>query len=123
MKKRITTLLVAAITLCLTCTSCITMMAVLAASESGNNISRGQTRLNLTIIQTYNSTEALAITKNYDVVKIETVLDTYYDGKKIKGRFTRVGTHTYENNLSYIKTVPVYVLTSEYNMFKNSMSQ
>ena len=73
----------------------------------------------MTIIQTISKNEALAWTKNYDVVKIETVTDTYYDGKKISGYFTLVGTYSYVTNQHISKTVPVYVLTSEYSKNKD----
>ena len=95
-------------------------MALMAASESSNNISRKKTYLNLTIFQTYEGNRAaLALTKNYDVVKIETVLDVYYDGKQINGNFTLIDTYSYETTKGIIKTVPVYVLTREYNKLKD----
>ena len=101
------------------CTSCFTTMAVIAASEQSNdNISRKQTVLHLTIIQTLGRNGALAWTNSHDVVKIETVSDTYFDGKRIQGSFTLVGTFRYEANNGQLKTVPVFVLTSEYKKHK-----
>ena len=37
-----------------------------------------------------------------------------WDGKKISGYYILVDTYTYETKKGMIKTVPVYVLTSEY---------
>lgn len=99
-------------------------MALMAASESSNNISRKKTYLNLTIFQTYEGNRAaLAWTKNYDVVKIETVFDVYYDGKQINGNFTLIDTYSYETRGERVKTVPVFVLTREYNEFKELWNQ
>lgn len=92
-------------------------MALLAASQSEDNISKENTYLNLSIFQTLSKHEALAYTNNYDVVKIETATDTYYDGKKISGYFTLVDTYSYTTRDDFYKTVPVYVLTSEYNKY------
>lgn len=119
MKIKIIPFIVTAIVLCATCTSCFTTMALIAASESSNNISREKTNLNLTIFQTLGKHEALARTNNYDVVKIETVSDVYYDGKQINGNFTLIDTYSYETTKGIIKIVPVYVLTREYNKLKD----
>ena len=124
MKIKIIPFLVTAIAICTTCTSCFTTMALMAASESSNNISRKKTYLNLTIFQTYEGNRAaLALTKNYDVVKIETVFDVYYDGKQINGNFTLIGTYSYETKDERMRTVPVFVLTREYNEFKELWNQ
>lgn len=123
MKKGILFWLATIIVLSVTCTSCLTTMALLStpnysSQSTGNDISKSKTYLNLTILQTLSKYEALAWTKHYDVVKIETLTDIYYDGKTINGYFTLVGTYRYVTKQNVTKTVPIYVLTSEYN--KNS---
>ncbi len=99
------------------CTSCFTTMAILASDE--NDISRERTYLSVKIFQTLSECEALAYTPNHDVVKIETVSDVYYDGKRIKGSFTLVDTYTYKTEHYSYKTVALYVLTSEYLRHKD----
>lgn len=116
--KRIIKYIVATIAVCFICTSCFTTMALLSSQDTGSDISKERTYLDLKILRTFNSKEALAYTEHADIVKIETQSDTYYDGKKISGNFTLVGTYTYQAKNEMIKTVPVYVLTSEYNKHK-----
>ena len=70
--------------------------------------------LSVEIIQTLSKNEALAFTKDYKTVKIETVTDIYYDGKKISGDFCLAGTYTYTTKNGTVKTVPVYIRESEY---------
>ena len=70
--------------------------------------------LSVEIIQTLSKNEALAWTSDYKVVKLETTSDVYYDGKKISGNYSLVGTYSYTNKKGIRKTVPVYVRTTEY---------
>lgn len=74
--------------------------------------------LSVTIFQTLNKNEALALTPNYDVVKIVSYDDIFYDGKKIRGYFVLIDTYSYENMQNVIKTVPVYMNKKEYSKLK-----
>ena len=47
-----------------------------------NNISSTTTYLSLTIFQTLDKGIALARTDSWDIVRIDTIEDMYYDGKK-----------------------------------------
>lgn len=115
MKKRIIPFVIAILSIGATCTSCFTTLALTAASDANNrgNISRENAYLNLKVLQTISVNEALCFTEKYDVVKFETITETLYDGKQIRGNFTLVNTYTYEAKNGTIKTVPVYVLTTE----------
>lgn len=73
-----------------------------------------KTYLDVEIIQTLSRNAALACDNDYKVVKLETTSDVYYDGKKIYGNFILVGTYNYITKKGIIKTVPVYVRTTEY---------
>ncbi len=64
--------------------------------------------LNLEIFQTLGEYEALARTRNFDVVKIVTDNETYYDGKKLSGKFRLIDTYTYITVSDNVKTIPVY---------------
>lgn len=110
--------IIALSTLCMTSTSCITM-ALLATASSTDSISTNGPYLNLTIFQTLNKNEALARTNNYDVVKIESLSMVLYDGKTVSGYFTLVDTYSYMTKNGLTKTVPVYVLRSEYGKHKD----
>lgn len=70
--------------------------------------------LSVEIIQTLNKGEALAWTDDYKVVKLETSSEVFYDGKRITGNFSLVGTYSYTNKEGTRKTVPVYIRTTEY---------
>ena len=94
-----------------------------------SDISKTETELSLTVIQSYKPFHvegdeevtaytlysALATTSRYDVVCIASHELSYYDGYKIRGWFRRVGTHRYTTVKGISKTVPVFVLKSEYN--------
>ena len=51
---------------------------------------------------------------DYKVVKLETASEVFYDGKRITGNFSLVGTYSYTNKEGTRKTVPVYIRTTEY---------
>ncbi len=70
--------------------------------------------LSVKIFQTLDKNSALARTSDYDVVKLVTMEEMYYDGKKITGTFVLVDTYTYETKKGDYKTVPVYIRYSEY---------
>lgn len=71
-------------------------------------------RLSVRIIQTLSKNEALACTEDFKVVKLETNSEIYYDGKQVAGTFRLAGTYQYTNRKGILKTVPVYIRTSEY---------
>ena len=75
--------------------------------------------LSVEIIQTLSKNEALAWTKDYDIVKIETTSEVYYDGKSIAGAFCLAGTYTYTTKDGRLKTVPVYIRDREYKTLMN----
>lgn len=102
-------------------TSCFTTLALLSSAaswSSNNNISREKTYLDLKIIQVLGKGEALAVTDKFDVVKIESLNDIYYDGKKVSGNFTLLDTYTYQTKKGQWKTVPIYIMTKEYKKNK-----
>ena len=83
--------------------------------------------LNVKIFQALNSHEALAkgFENNSIVVKLITSEDTFFDGKVLKGEYIMVDTYTYtykpdaqKGTEEYIKTVPVFIKTSEQNIPK-----
>ena len=84
------------------------------ADEHGNSA-----YLSVEIIQTFSKNEALAWTKDYDIVKIETTSEVYYDGKSIAGAFCLAGTYTYTTKDGRLKTVPVYIRDREYKTLMN----
>lgn len=87
-------------------------------STPKSDISKTDTYLTLKVFQTFNKGSALAMTESFDVVKIISSIDTYYDGKKIAGRFILVDTYTYMNKENQYKTVPVFVAKDEYNRLR-----
>ena len=83
--------------------------------------------LDMKVIQTLSQHSALALTKvsGYsvylgDVVKVISETGIMYDDLVLKGRFVLVGTYTYETKKETIKTVPVYMSSSEYKNIVNS---
>ena len=68
----------------------------------------------LTVFQTLSSYEALAYDIDYNVVKLVTYKDMIYDGKVFTGEYVLTGTYRYETKDERVKTVPVYMLLSEY---------
>lgn len=101
-------------------TSCFTTIAALSAISRANqnNISRESSYLELRIIQTLAKGEALACTEKFEVVKIESLTEIYYDGKRVNGYFTLLDTYTYQTRNGVWKTVPVFVLNKEYRKNK-----
>ena len=96
---------------------CAVLVSCSIYSPSSSNISKKDTYLYLTIIQTHSEHQALAWTEDYDVVKVMTYGDTYYDGKKLYGRYILIDTYTYTTKDGIVKTVPVFILKSEYKWF------
>ena len=89
-----------------------------AAMKSGQGIET--TYLSVEIFQTLNKNAALAHTRDWKVVKIESLEDTYYDGKAISGTFVLVDTYTYETKNETTKTVPVYIRLDEYRRLQKA---
>ena len=75
----------------------LTSCGVLLNSSTDSDISSDRTYLSVEIIQTLSKTEALAWTRNYKVVKIETDSEIFYDGKEVAGEYMLTGTYTYPN--------------------------
>lgn len=114
--KRAFLIAVSTILVLFTCSSCFSAASI-SSSSYGNDISKDDTYLDLTIMQTLSKGEALAKTSDYDIVKIETLEEVYYDGKKISGRFRLIDTYTYVTNSGSTKTVPVFVSQKEYKSY------
>ena len=92
----------------------LTVFCAQSCSTMRNNQKVGQTFLNLKVFQTLSEHEALAFTERYDVVKFISDSEIIYDGKKINGYYVLMGTYSYETKDGVVKTVPVYMLRSEY---------
>lgn len=83
-------------------------------------IMRNQKHLDVvdgTIIQVLDSNDALVMTKDYQVVKIITASEVYFDGRPIVGIFILVDTYHYVTKAGVYKVVPVYVRYSEYRKY------
>ena len=84
------------------------------ATNNQDNEHGEKTHLSVEIFQTLSKYEALALTSDYKVIKLETTFETYYDGKEITDDFCLAGTYRYTNSEGIIKTVPVYIRSEEY---------
>ena len=85
-------------------------------------IMRNQTHLDIidgTIFQVLDSNDALVMTKDYQVVKIITTNEVYFDGRSIAGIFILVDTYHYITKDGVYKVVPVYVRYSEYRKYSS----
>lgn len=86
-----------------------------------NDISAEKTYINGYIMQTLDKNSALVTIKTSEyrssVVLIVTESDKeeYYDDKPISNNYVRIGTYSYTTTKNVKKTVPVYILESEYN--------
>lgn len=89
-----------------------------AAMNSGQRVET--TYLSVEIFQTLGKNAALARTRDWKVVKIESLEDMYYDGKAISGTFVLVDTYTYETKNEVTKTVPVYIRLEEYRKLQKA---
>lgn len=69
------------------------------------------------VFQTLSRNECLVSTNNYNVLKIESYSDVFFDEKPINGVYIFVGTYSYVTKDDRNKVVPIYVLEKE---FKNS---
>lgn len=95
--------------LCLMLTSCGVTGSNGYASKLG-----ASTFLSVKVFQTLSNTSALAFTDNYNVVRIESAETLLYDGLKLSGTFVLIDTYTYTTEKEVVKTVPVYIMRSEY---------
>ena len=98
----------------------LTLLLVSSCSALKDFTSRERRPLDVEIIQTLNKNEVLAVDNKLHIVKLESFEETYYDGKRIKGNFFRIGVYTYETKDKIQKTVPVYMRLSEYRKLKKN---
>ena len=83
---------------------------------------RNETHLDVidgTIIQVLDSNDALVLTKDYQVAKIITTSEVYFDGRPIVGIFILVDTYHYITRDGVYKVIPVYVRYSEYRKYSS----
>ena len=74
--------------------------------------------LEVEIFQTLSKTEVLALDQKHNVVKIVSLSDKLlYDGLELWGEYVLIDTYSYYNKDKFKKTVPVYVLLSEYEKY------
>lgn len=95
--------------------------------------------LDVKIFQTLNENEALAFKESFasqyhtgvksyygDTVVVISFEEMLYDGKTMEGSFVLLSTYRYETKGGDIKTVPVYIRSSEFDevaaIFKESLS-
>ena len=72
-----------------------------------------------TIFQVLDSNDALVLTKDYQVVKIVTTDEIYFDGRSIVGLFVLVDTYHYVTKAGIYKVIPVYVRYTEYRRYSS----
>ena len=101
------------LTALLLCTSCMTM-ALIATEAGKDNINSERPYLHLHIIQTIDKGFALATTNQYDPVALFSTVETFYDGKTYTDYYQLVDTYIYEDLKGRVRTVPVYMFSSEY---------
>lgn len=98
----------------------ILLITILLVSSCA--IMRNQTHLDIidgTIFQVLDSNDALVMTKDYQIVKIVTASEVYFDGRPIAGIFILVDTYHYVTKAGVYKVVPVYVRYSEYRKYSS----
>lgn len=91
----------------------ITSLCITSCGLLSNNINSRQTYLSVEIFQTLGSGAGLAMTPSYDVIKVVSNNEVYYDGKKLSGTYVLIDTYRYETKDGRIKTVPVYKRKTE----------
>lgn len=83
---------------------------------------RNQTRytvVNATIFQVLDSNTALALTHDdFEVIKVVTREEIYFDGRPIIGLFVLVDTYAYNTVEGRYKVVPVYIRYREYQKYR-----
>ena len=94
-------------------TSCLTMMALSAASskakEMGDELGKDDASMELRTFQRVAGYAALASTGRGDVVCVIADFGQYYDGLILDGRFIKKGTYSYTTTGGANKTVLVYL--------------
>lgn len=99
----------------------ILLILVCMLSSCSVAITRGEYHTkrftNARVFQVLDSNDALIWDDDFNVAKIVTIEEIYYEGLKISGRFILVDTYAYETRAHQIKVVPVYVRLSEYNKY------
>lgn len=73
--------------------------------------------LNVQIFQVLDSDDALAMDNNFNVVKLITAGEVYYDGLNVKGVFILVDTYAYYSKDGRYRVIPVYVRYKEYKQY------
>lgn len=83
------------------------------AYTSGTSIGSQKMYISGEIFQTLSRNECLVRTKDYKVVKLESLTEVFFDDKPINGYFIFVGTYSYYNKEDIKKVVPIYVSQKE----------
>ncbi len=97
------------------------------AYATTNDISAEKTYIKGRIMQTLDKQSALVDIKTseyrHSVVLIVSESDKaeYFDDKPITGNYVRIGTYSYTTTQNVKKTVPVYILESEYKPEKQNV--
>lgn len=111
MKTAIKFILLLALTL--SSTSCLTMMALSAASAKariqGDDFGKDQAKMVLKTFQRITNYAALATTGSGDVVCVIADFGEYYDGLELDGRFIKKGTYSYKTTSGAQKTALAYL--------------
>ena len=99
-------------------TSILLVSSMTSCAIAYNNINRERTRLDGKVLQTLSKTEALVVlsTPEYSsfIVKVVDESETFFDKKRVRGSYVRVGTYSYFNKDNIMKTVPVYAPMHNY---------
>lgn len=98
----------------------ILLITILLVSSCA--VMRNESHLDIidgTIFQVLDSNDALVLTKDYQVVKIITTDEVYFDGRSIVGLFVLVDTYHYVTKAGIYKVVPVYVRYTEYRRYSS----
>lgn len=98
----------------LTFIACLTSCSAIKHAAHDNTAKGSTVYLSVEIFQTLNKNAALAWTKDLKIVRLDSQEELYYDGKTISGYFVLVDTYTYTAKNEMVKTVPVYIRSSEY---------
>ena len=98
------------------------LLIILVLITSSCVVLRNQTRytfVNATIFQVIDSNTALALTQDsFEVIKVVTTEEIYFDGRPILGVFVLVDTYAYTTASGMYKVVPVYIRYSEFQKYK-----
>ena len=99
-------------------TSILLVSSMTSCAIAYNNINRARTRLDGRVIQTLSKTEALVLLTSpgysFLIVKVVDESETFFDEKRVRGSYVRVGTYSYMAKNDRMKTVPVYTPMHNY---------